>query len=93
MIVEEAFGRALALEPYLATVVLGGGAAAPLRGSEALLQGAGAGHRRGQAARSRFAHRSGRRATTSPTSATTARTDGKGGYVLDGEKSVVLHGD
>ena len=91
MIVMEAFGRALALEPYLATVVLGGGL---LRhgGSEAQQRGAAA--RRSPRASSRSPSRtpSGSRATTSPTSrprrGATAR-----GYVLDGEKSVVLHGD
>ena len=42
MIIAEAFGRGLVIEPYFATIVLGGGA---LRhsGNEALLKGTGAG--------------------------------------------------
>ena len=47
MIVAEAFGRALAIEPYLATVVFERRSAAPL-GQQNPAQGAGAGHRRGQ---------------------------------------------
>ena len=73
MIVMEAFGRALALEPYLATVVLGGGF---LRhgGSDAQ-QGRAAPEDRGRRADcspSRIP--SGRRATISPTSRRRAQT-------------------
>ena len=67
MIVMEAFGRALALEPYFATVVLGGGflrrGASEAVKARRAAQGRG---RRGAACRSPIS--SGRRATTSPTS-------------------------
>jgi pimeloyl-CoA dehydrogenase small subunit len=90
MIVMEAFGRALVLEPYLATVVLGGGCLR-LGGSEEQ--------------RERFlpqiasgdlclafaqAERHSRYDLTDVS--TTGRRDGEG-WVLDGEKGVVLHGD
>jgi pimeloyl-CoA dehydrogenase small subunit len=90
MLVMEAFGRALALEPYLTTVVLGGGflrhgAASALRaelvpkiadGSLTLA----------------FAQTERQSRWNLADIATTARRDG-GGWVLDGEKGVVLHGD
>lgn len=89
MIVMEALGGALALEPYFATVVLGGGF---------LRHGADAALRQDMVPRIAdgslhlaFAH-------TEPQSrydvgdvATTARRDGSG-WVLDGRKGVVLHG-
>ncbi|PWB65383.1 MAG: pimeloyl-CoA dehydrogenase small subunit [Bradyrhizobiaceae bacterium] len=90
MIVMEAFGRALALEPYLASVVLGGGAVR-LGGSEAMrsavLPGVAAGERK-----LAFAHAERQARYDLADVAATARRDG-GGYVLDGAKSLVLHGD
>lgn len=90
MLVMEAFGRALALEPYLATVVLGG-TALRLAGNEdqqsALLP---------QIAEGKlllaFAH--GEREARYDLSdvLTTARRK-PGGWIIDGAKSVVLHGD
>ena len=89
MLVMEAFGRVLALEPYLATVVLGG-TALRLAGNEeqksALLP---------QIAEGKlllaFAHGE-RQARYDLTDVlTTARPKGTG-WVLDGAKSVVLHG-
>jgi pimeloyl-CoA dehydrogenase small subunit len=90
MIVMEAFGRGLVLEPYLATVILGGGllrfAGSPAQQQE-LVPAIAAG-------RLRFAFAHGERQSRYDLAdvATTARTSG-GGYILSGEKSVVLHGD
>ncbi|HYZ42142.1 MAG TPA: acyl-CoA dehydrogenase family protein [Stellaceae bacterium] len=90
MLVMEAFGRVLALEPYLATVVLGG-SALRLAGTEAqktiLLPQIAAG-----TLILAFAH--GERQSRYDLSdvLTTARRKGDG-WVLDGAKSVVLHGD
>jgi len=90
MIVMEAFGRALALEPFWATVVLGGGflargASEPTRADvlpkvatgETLLS---------------FAHIERQARYDLADIATTAKKDGAG-YVLDGAKSLVVHGD
>lgn len=90
MIVMEALGRSLALEPYLATVVLGGG----------LLRHGGCEEQKAQllprvAAGElllAFAHTERQSRYDLHDVATTARRDG-GGFVLDGRKSVVLHGD
>jgi alkylation response protein AidB-like acyl-CoA dehydrogenase len=90
MIVMEAIGRALCLEPYLASVVLAGSA---LRagGSEAqkemLIPAVGRGERVMSLA---FGERQSRYDLFDV--ATTARANGTG-FVLDGQKSVVLHGD
>ena len=90
MLVMEAFGRALILEPYLATVVLGG-TALRLGGSEAqksrvlpaIAQGS---------MKLAFAHGE-RQARYDMTDVmTTAKRDGAG-WLLDGAKSVVTHGD
>src|ERR1700731_3811561 len=90
MIVAEAFGRALALEPYLATVVLAGG----------LLRHAGSEQQRDAILPKiaeggmlvAFAHAE-RQARYDPADvATTAKRDGSG-YVIDGNKSLVLNGD
>ncbi|HEX4173205.1 MAG TPA: acyl-CoA dehydrogenase family protein [Acetobacteraceae bacterium] len=90
MLVMEAFGRALILEPYLASVVLGG-TAIRLGGSEqqksrvlpAIADGS---------MKLAFAHGE-RQARYDLTDVmTTARKDGSG-WVLDGAKSVVTHGD
>jgi pimeloyl-CoA dehydrogenase small subunit len=90
MLVMEAFGRVLALEPYLATVVLGG-TALRLAGSEAqkstiLPQIAEGGMVLA------FAHGERQARYDLPDVMTTGKPRG-GGWVLDGAKSVVLHGD
>jgi pimeloyl-CoA dehydrogenase small subunit len=90
MIVMEAFGRALALEPYLATVVLGGG----------LLRLAGSPEQRAilvpQVAEGRlllaFAQAEAQSRYDLADVTTTARRDGSG-WVIDGLKRHVLHGD
>jgi pimeloyl-CoA dehydrogenase small subunit len=90
MIVMEAFGRALALEPYLATVVLGGGflrhGASDAVTAE-LLPKVAAGE-----ALLAFAHIERQARYDLADVATTAKKDGAG-YVLNGEKSLSLHGD
>jgi len=91
MLVMEAFGRVLVLEPYLASVVLGG---------TALRHGGSAAQRRAflpQVAQGRltlaFAH--GERQSRYDLSdvMTTARPRPGGGWVIDGAKSIVAHGD
>jgi pimeloyl-CoA dehydrogenase small subunit len=90
MIVMEAFGRALALEPYLATVILGGGF---LRhgGSEAqkseLIPPIAAGE-----LTLAFAHTERQSRYDLFDVATAAKRDGAG-FVLEGDKGVVIHGD
>src|SRR5437764_9994174 len=90
MIVMEAFGRALALEPYFATVVIGGGF---LRGGASdavkadLLPKVAAGE-----ALLSFAHIERQARYDLADVATTAKKDGAG-YILDGAKSLALHGD
>jgi pimeloyl-CoA dehydrogenase small subunit len=90
MLVMEVFGRALALEPYLATVVLGG-TALRLAGSrdqqEAVLPLVAEG-----GMKLAFAHGE-RQARYDLTDVTTTAEASGGGYVLEGGKSVVLHGD
>ena len=90
MIVMEAFGRGLVLEPYLATVVLGGGLLR-LAANDAQLQEMvpviAAGKRR-----LAFAH-SERQARYSLADVATTATQAGGGFVLNGHKGVVLHGD
>jgi pimeloyl-CoA dehydrogenase small subunit len=90
MIVMEAFGRALALEPYLATIVLGGGFLKH-GGSDAqrdaLLPKIADG-----SLRLAFAHTERQSRYDLGDVATTAKRDGSA-WVLDGEKGVVLHGD
>jgi pimeloyl-CoA dehydrogenase small subunit len=90
MIVMEALGRALALEPFLSTVVLGGGvlrhggseaqraAVLPRIGDGTLLVG--------------FAHQERQARYDLGDVTTTARREG-GGWMLDGAKTLVLHGD
>jgi pimeloyl-CoA dehydrogenase small subunit len=89
MIVMEALGRGLALEPYLATVVLGGGLVA-LAGSDrqksAILPEIAAGK-----LKLAFAH-SERGARYDLARVATAAKPQGGGYALSGAKSVVLHG-
>jgi pimeloyl-CoA dehydrogenase small subunit len=90
MIVMEAFGRALALEPFFATVVLGGGllrlgATEAMRA--ALIPKIVAGD-----LLLAFAHMERQSRYDLADVATTARRDGAH-YVLDGAKSLVIHGD
>jgi pimeloyl-CoA dehydrogenase small subunit len=90
MIVMEEFGRALALEPFFATVILGGGFlrhGATERQKTALLPKVAAGE-----LTLAFAHTERQSRYDLADVATTARRDG-GGWVLDGAKSIVLHGD
>ncbi len=90
MIVMEAFGRGLVLEPYFATVVLGGGVlrhgASEAQKSE-LIPKIAAGE-----LRLAFAHSERQSRYDLADVATRAKKNGSG-YVLDGEKSLVLHGD
>jgi pimeloyl-CoA dehydrogenase small subunit len=90
MILMEAFGRGLVLEPYFATVILGGGLLRQLSGVEQqqtlipqIVQGK---------LKLAFAHVERQSRYDLADVATTARRDG-GDWVLDGAKSVVLHGD
>ena len=90
MIVMEAFGRALALEPYFATVVLGGsflrlGASEAAR--HAVLPKVAVGE-----TLLAFAHIERQARYDLADVATTAKKDGAG-YVLNGEKSLAIHGD
>src|SRR5205085_5575551 len=90
MIVMEAFGCALALEPYFATVVLGGGFLR--RGaSDAVKQDVLPKVAAGEALLS-FAHIERQARYDLADVATTAKKDGSG-YVLNGEKSLAIHGD
>ena len=90
MIVMEAFGRGLVLEPYFATVILGGGllrrAASPAQ-QQALLPQVVQGK-----LKLAFAHVERHSRYDLADVATTAQQDGAM-WVLDGAKSVVLHGD
>ena len=91
MIIAEAFGRALAIEPYLATVVMCGGA---LRhaGNTALLTELVPAIAEGKLTLA-LAHQERQARYDIADVATTARSDGRGGYTLEGEKAVVLAGD
>jgi len=91
MIIAEAFGRQLVIEPYFATVVLAGGA---LRhcGNDARLKELVPAIAEG-ALTLALAHQERQARYDIADTATTARADGKGGYTLEGEKNVVLHGD
>jgi pimeloyl-CoA dehydrogenase small subunit len=90
MIVMESFGRALALEPYFATVVLGGGflrlGASDAVKSELLPKVAA-----GETLLS-FAHTERQARYDLADVMTTAKKNGDG-YVLDGAKSLSIHGD
>lgn len=90
MIVMEAFGRGLTLEPYLATVVLAGGLI-NLGGSEAqkksLLPKIADG-----SLRMAYAHSESQSRYDLADVATTAKRDADG-WILDGSKSFVAHGD
>lgn len=86
MLVMEAFGRGLALEPYFASVILGGGL---LRagGHKALLAGVIDG-----SVRLAFAHVERQARYDLHDVATAARKIG-GEWLIEGDKSLVLHGD
>src|SRR6476660_5909471 len=90
MIVMEAFGRGLVLEPYFATIILGGGllrhAATPVQ-QQALIPEIAQGR-----LKLAFAHVERQSRYDLADVGTTARKDGAV-WVLDGAKSVVLHGD
>src|SRR5689334_15420642 len=90
MLVMEAFGRALALEPYLATIVLAG-TALRLAGSDAqqqvLLPAVAEGNRV-----LAFAHGERQARYDLPDVLTKAMRKGDG-WIIEGAKSVVLHGD
>ena len=90
MIVMEAFGRGLVLEPFFATVILGGGllrrAATPAQ-QQALLPQVVQGK-----LKLAFAHVERQSRYDLADVGSTARQSGKD-WVLDGAKSVVLHGD
>src|SRR3954469_11087648 len=90
MLVMEAFGRTLALEPYLATIVLAG-TALRLAGNDAqqsaLLSQVAAGEKL-----LAFAHGERQARYDLPDVLTKATRKGEG-WVIDGAKSVVLHGD
>ena len=90
MIVMEAFGRALALEPYLATIVLGGGFVR--LGGNAATRTALVPQIAGGALKLAFAHAERRARYDLADVATSARWDGTG-FALNGAKSLVLHGD
>jgi alkylation response protein AidB-like acyl-CoA dehydrogenase len=90
MLVMEAFGRGLILEPYLATIVLGGGLlrrAASEAQQAALIPGIVDG-----TLKLAFAHIERHSRYDLGDVATTAKRDGDG-WLLSGAKSVVLHGD
>jgi pimeloyl-CoA dehydrogenase small subunit len=90
MIVMEAFGRALALEPYWASVVLGGSFLARGASDAAkaeMLPKVAAGE-----SLLAFAHIERQARYDLADIATTAKKDGAG-YVLDGAKSLAVHGD
>ncbi len=90
MLLMQAFGRHLVLEPYLATVVLGGTAIRLAGNSEQqsdILPGIAEG-----GTKLAFAHYERQSRYDVTDVLTTAKANGSG-YVLDGAKSVVLHGD
>ena len=90
MIVMEAFGRALALEPFFATIVLGGGL---LRlGADEAMRAALIPQIAAGDLLLAFAHAERQSRYDLADIATAARRDGAD-YVLDGVKSLVIHGD
>jgi pimeloyl-CoA dehydrogenase small subunit len=90
MLVMESFGRALILEPYLATVVLGG-TAVRLGGSDAVKSRVLPSIADGST-KLAFAHGE-RQARYDVTDVMTTAKQSGGGWVIDGAKSVVAHGD
>jgi len=91
MLAMEAFGRALALEPYLATVVLSG-TALRLAGSEAQQSAILPQIAEGRMTLA-FAHGERQARYDLSDVLTTAKAGPQRGWVLDGAKSVVVHGD
>ena len=89
-IVMDAFGRGLVLEPYFATVILGGGLLR--RAAPAAVLGALAPQVVAGKLKLAFAHVERHSRYNLEDVSTTAVKDG-GGYILDGAKSVVIHGD
>jgi len=90
MLVMQAFGRVLLLEPYLATVVLGGTAlniAASDEQKAALIPAIAEG-----SLKLAFAHGE-RQARYDLNDVVTTATKADGGWILDGSKTVVGHGD
>ena len=90
-LVAEAMGRTLALEPFFATVVLGGGIlrhAANAAQRQRLVPDIASG-----SLTLALAHQEKQSRFDLFDVATTAKSDGSGGYVLEGEKLVVLSGD
>ena len=90
MLTQEAFGRALALEPYFATVVLAGGAlrhGATATERAELIPEIASGE-----LRLALAHAEPQSGWNLFDVKTTAKRDGDG-YLLSGEKGLVLHGD
>src|SRR5487761_1035113 len=90
MLVMEAFGRALALEPYLATIVRGGGFVR--HGGSAAQRAALIPRLADGSLILAFAHTERQLRYDLADVATTASRDGQG-WRIDGEKGVVLHGD
>jgi len=90
MIVMEAFGRGLTLEPYLGTVVMGGGIVA-MAGSEAQRSDILPRIANGELLLA-FAHSEAQSRYDLADVATTAKRDADG-WILDGSKSFVMHGD
>src|ERR1700728_2957823 len=89
-IVMEAFGRGLVLEPFFATVILGGGLLR--RAAPTALLGAVAPKVDARKLKLAFAHVERHSRYNLADVSTTAHKDGSG-YILDGAKSVVIHGD
>ena len=90
MIVMEAFGRGLVVEPYFATVILAGGLLR--RAAEPALAAALVPQITAGSLRLAFAHIERHSRYDLANVTTSARRDG-GEYVLSGAKSIVLHGD
>jgi pimeloyl-CoA dehydrogenase small subunit len=87
LLVMEALGRGLVVEPFLATVVLGLGLLRRVGGQDELLAEVAAGQ-----ATLAFAHQERQARHDLHDVATTARRDGEA-FFLDGAKGVVLNGD
>jgi pimeloyl-CoA dehydrogenase small subunit len=90
MLISEAFGRSLALEPYGASVVLGGGAVKHAGSAEqrgALLGAVASGE-----LRLALAHAE-RAAGWNPFEVATTATKDGGGFKINGEKGLVINGD
>jgi pimeloyl-CoA dehydrogenase small subunit len=91
MIVMESLGRALSIDPFVPSVLLGGGVirhAGSTAQQASLTPGIVAG-----TTKLSLAHQERDARYDLAHVGTTAKSDGKGGYVLEGQKSVVLAGD